>query len=61
MSFWTKKKEIGIWYFKGKECNSQEDIKELMFGKLLFTTQKQWDRKDFDQSGPAMFFPVYGI
>ena len=32
MSFWAKEKGRGIWDFKGKEWNSQEDEKEQMFG-----------------------------
>ena len=36
MSFGVKEKRAGIWDFKGKESNSQEDEKEQMFGKQMF-------------------------
>lgn len=37
LSSWTKEKQVGIWDFKGKEGNSQEDKKEPMFGKWMFS------------------------
>ena len=35
MSSWTKEKQVGVWAFKEKEYNSQEDEKEQMFGKQM--------------------------
>ena len=36
LSSWTKEKQVGLWNFKGKEGNSQEDEKEATFGKWMF-------------------------
>ena len=32
MSFWTTEKGVGGWDFRGKECTSEGDKKERMFG-----------------------------
>lgn len=37
MLSWTKEKEVGIWDFKEKEDNSQEDEKDELFGKQIFS------------------------
>ena len=36
LSSWNKEKQVGLWDFKGKEGNSQEDEKEPTSGKWMF-------------------------
>ena len=36
MSSWAKDIGLGVWDFKWKEDNSQEEEKEQMFGKQMF-------------------------
>lgn len=33
--FWTKKREVGVWDFKGEAGNSQVDEKEQRCGKQI--------------------------
>lgn len=60
MSFRTKEKRVGVQDFEVKEYNSQEDKKsKYLLSTFFLGTQKQWDMEDFDQTGLAMFLPVY--
>lgn len=57
----VKKKEgVVLWDFKGEGGNSYGDEKQ-MFGKEMFTRPSLTlgHRGDFDQTGLAMFLPVY--
>lgn len=48
------KKGVGVWYFKEKECNLLEDVKDK-------SIHKPWDIKGFDQIGLARFLPIHHI
>ena len=41
MLFWAKKKRVGIWGFKGKEDDSQEDGKGERLANKLFSCQEE--------------------
>ena len=63
MSFKTKAKRAGVWDYKRKGSNLQEDkkSKNLVNKCLLGQLDTMGHRKDFDQAGLATFLPVYHI
>ena len=50
---------MGTWYFKGKECDSQENEKVNVWEtNVCWATGKQWGIEGFGQTGLARFLLI---
>lgn len=55
----TKERGMGTWYFKGKECDSQENEKVNVWEtNVCWATGKQWGIEGFGQTGLARFLLI---
>ena len=55
MPFWTKKREAGLWDFKGKDGNLQVDDEEQECGNQILLGPL---RNNGESNRPCRFFPV---
>lgn len=59
MLFWTKGYRVGVWGFKEKKGNSQEDESKHLGRKMFIGSSRNKGTQDFDQTGLAAFLPIY--